>query len=55
MLRAEKAYRAALAAERLSGIVAEYLREADPRSVASGRAFVAKHRRPQKAVSGTQT
>ena len=53
MLRAEKAYRAALAAERLSDIVAEYMREADPRSVAAGRAFVAKHRRPRKTASGT--
>jgi len=52
MLRAEKAYRAALAAERLSDIVAEYLTAADPRSVAASRAFVAQHRRPQRPVSG---
>ncbi len=52
MLRAEKAYRAALAAERLSDIVAEYLTDADPRSVAASRAFVAQHRRPQRPVSG---
>lgn len=52
MLRAEKAYRAALAAERLSDIVAEYLTDADPRSVAAGRGFVAQHRRPQRPVSG---
>ncbi|CAM5436663.1 Rrf2 family protein [Aquamicrobium terrae] len=51
MLRAEKAYRAALAAERLSDIVAEYLAGADPRSVAASRAFVAQHRRPQRPVS----
>jgi len=49
MLRAEKAYRAALAAERLSDIVAEYLAEADPRSVAASCAFVARHQRPQKS------
>jgi len=52
MLRAEKAYRAALAAERLSDIVAEYLTDADPRSVAASRAFVAQHRRPQRLASG---
>ncbi|HMM63639.1 MAG TPA: Rrf2 family transcriptional regulator [Mesorhizobium sp.] len=52
MLRAEKAYRAALAAERLSDIVAEYLTDADPRSVAASRGFVAQHRRPQRPVSG---
>lgn len=49
MLRAEKAYRAALAAEFLSDIVAEYLAEADPRSVAASCAFVARHQRPQKS------
>lgn len=54
MLRAEKAYRAALAAERLSDIVAEYLTEADPRSVAASRAFVAQYRRQQKPVSARQ-
>ncbi|MET3789892.1 RrF2 family transcriptional regulator [Aquamicrobium terrae] len=48
MLRAERAYRAALAAERLSDIVSEFLAEADPRSVAASRAFVAENRRPQK-------
>lgn len=51
MLRAEKAYRAALAAERLSDIVAEYLAEADPRSVAANCAFVARHQRVQKTPS----
>jgi Rrf2 family protein len=52
MLRAERAYRAALAAERLSDIVAEYLAEADPRSVAASCAFVARYQRPQKLISG---
>jgi Rrf2 family protein len=51
MLRAEKAYRAALAAERLSDIVENFRTEADPRSVAAGCAFVARHQRPQKSVS----
>ncbi|WP_315923949.1 Rrf2 family transcriptional regulator [Mesorhizobium sp. SP-1A] len=50
MLRAEKAYRAALAAERLSDIVSQYLDEADARSVAASCAFVARHGRPQKSV-----
>ncbi|MBS3649133.1 Rrf2 family transcriptional regulator [Pseudaminobacter sp. 19-2017] len=51
MLRAERAYRAALAAERLSDIVTEFLTEADPRSVAASCAFVARHQRPQKSFS----
>ncbi len=51
MLRAEKAYRAALAAEKLSDIVAGFRLEADPRSVASACAFVERYRRPQKSVS----
>jgi Rrf2 family protein len=51
MLRAEKAYRAALAAERLSDIVENFRAEADPRSVAAACAFVARHQRPQKSVS----
>jgi len=51
MLRAERAYRAALAAERLSDIVAGFMTEADPRSVAAACGFVERHRRPQKTVS----
>lgn len=51
MLRAERAYRAALAAEKLSDIVAGYLTDADPRSLAAGCAFVARHQRPQKTPS----
>jgi len=51
MLRAERAYRTALAAEKLSDIVAGYLAEADPRSVAANCAFVARHQRPQKSIS----
>jgi Rrf2 family protein len=51
MLRAEKAYRAALAAEKLSGIVEDFMHDADPRSVAAACAFVARHQRPQKTVS----
>jgi Rrf2 family protein len=52
MLRAEKAYRAALAEEKLSDIVADFTATADPRSVAAACAFVERHRRPQKSVSG---
>ncbi|RVC59598.1 MAG: Rrf2 family transcriptional regulator [Mesorhizobium sp.] len=48
MLKAERAYRAALAEVRLSAIVADYVSEADPRSVAAGCAFVARYQRPQK-------
>lgn len=48
MLRAEKAYRAALAAEKLSDIVAEFRIDADPRSVTAACAFVERHQRPQK-------
>jgi Rrf2 family protein len=49
MLRAEKAYRTALAAEKLSNIVADFMTDADPRSVAAACAFVARHQRPQKS------
>ena len=49
MLRAEKAYRAALAGEKLSGIVHDFMTDADPRSVAAGCAFVERHQRPQKS------
>jgi Rrf2 family protein len=51
MLRAEKAYRVALASEKLSDIVAQFMVEADPRSVAAGCAFVERHQRPQKSTS----
>lgn len=51
MLRAEKAYRTALAAEKLSDIVADFMADADPRSVAAACAFVARHQRPQKSSS----
>lgn len=55
MLKAERAYRAALAEAKLSDIVAEYMSDADPRSVADGCAFVARHQRPQKSSSTKQT
>jgi Rrf2 family protein len=55
MLKAERAYRAALAEARLSDIVGEYMSDADPRSVAAGCAFVARHQRPQKSSSTKQT
>ena len=54
MLKAERAYRAALAEAKLSDIVAEYMTDADPRSVATGCAFVARHQRPQKSSSTKQ-
>ncbi|ESY75845.1 Rrf2 family transcriptional regulator [Mesorhizobium sp. M0051] len=54
MLKAEKAYRAALAEAKLSDIVSEYVTDADPRSVAAGCAFVARHQRPQKSSSTKQ-
>jgi Rrf2 family protein len=49
MLRAEKAYRAALAETRLSDIVADYVATADPRSVAASCDFVLRRQRPQKS------
>ena len=55
MLKAERAYRSALAEAKLSDIVAEYMSDADPRSVAAGCAFVARHQRPQKSSSTKQT
>ena len=54
MLKAERAYRAALAEAKLSDIVAEYMTDADPRSVAAGCAFVARHQRSQKSSSTKQ-
>ncbi|PZV39857.1 RrF2 family transcriptional regulator [Mesorhizobium kowhaii] len=54
MLKAEKAYRAALAEAKLSDIVSEFMTDADPRSVAAGCAFVARHQRPQKSSSTKQ-
>lgn len=51
MLRAEKAYRAALAEENLSDIVQDFSTGADPRSVAAACAFIERHQRPQKSGS----
>jgi hypothetical protein len=51
MLKAEKAYRAALAEVRLSDIVDDFLEEADPRSIARSCAFVERRQRMQKSVS----
>ena len=50
MLRAEKAWRATLAAEKLSHIVRDFMSGADPRSVAAACAFAERHQRPQKTV-----
>ncbi|TGS86545.1 Rrf2 family transcriptional regulator [Mesorhizobium sp. M3A.F.Ca.ET.174.01.1.1] len=49
MLKAERAYRAALAEAKLSNIVADFMSDADPRSVAASCAFVERHQRPQKS------
>lgn len=54
MLKAERAYRAALAETRLSDIVANFTAEGDPRSVAASCAFVARHQRPQKPSATKQ-
>jgi Rrf2 family protein len=54
MLKAERAYRAALAETRLSDIVANYEAEGDPRSIAASCAFVARHQRPRKSASSKQ-
>ena len=51
MLKAERAYRAALAEVKLSDVVADYAAEGDPRSFAASCAFVARHQRPQKPSS----
>lgn len=47
MLKAERAYREALAAVRLCDIVAEFAADSDPRSVERGRAYVVSRQRPQ--------
>lgn len=54
MLRAERAYRAALAEVKVSDIVANFMAEGDPRSIAASCAFVERHQRPQKAASAKQ-
>lgn len=54
MLKAERAYRAALAQTRLSDIVADFQTEADPRAVAANCAFIARHQRPRKSISTSQ-
>jgi Rrf2 family protein len=45
MLKAERAYRDALAAVRLSDLMTEYLSETDPRIVARGCAYIEAHQR----------
>jgi Rrf2 family protein len=50
MLRAERAYRTALAAEKLSDIIAEFMADADPRVVQTACAFAVNHARPQKTA-----
>mgnify|MGYP001176860049 CR=1 FL=1 len=47
MLKAERAYRAVLGETTLASVVAGYLADADPRAVAFGCAFTARHQRPQ--------
>jgi len=46
MMRADRAWRDALAAVTLAEIVAQYSAEADPRSLARGCAFIERHQRP---------
>jgi Rrf2 family protein len=53
MLKAERAYRAALAEAKLSDIVSEFMTDADPRSVAASCAFVERYQRPQKSTKQT--
>ncbi|QPC88245.1 Rrf2 family transcriptional regulator [Mesorhizobium sp. NBSH29] len=48
MLRAEKAYRAALAHETLDGLMDAHTVQTDPRAVAAGCAFVLQNQRAQK-------
>ncbi|MDG4874830.1 Rrf2 family transcriptional regulator [Mesorhizobium sp. WSM4935] len=48
MLKAERAYRAALAEVKLSDIVADFMNDADPRTVAASCAFVERHQRSQR-------
>ncbi|TKT80222.1 Rrf2 family transcriptional regulator [Aquamicrobium sp. LC103] len=47
MLRAERAYRAALAETRLSDVIEGYRADADPRAIKFACGFVARHQRPQ--------
>ncbi|RWA71192.1 Rrf2 family transcriptional regulator [Mesorhizobium sp.] len=54
MLKAERAYRTALAEVKVSDIVANYAAEGDPRSIAASCAFVERHQRPQKSASSKQ-
>lgn len=53
MLKAERAYRTALAETRLSDIVADFTADADPRVVAASCAFVAQNQRPQISKART--
>jgi len=49
MLKAERAYRAALAEARLSDLVADFMKDDDQRSIAANCAFIERHQRRQKA------
>lgn len=51
MLKAERAYRAALRETTLASVIEGYHADADPRSVAFGCAFVERRQRPQNARS----
>ncbi|HEU4988093.1 MAG TPA: Rrf2 family transcriptional regulator [Rhizobiaceae bacterium] len=53
MLKAERAYRAALAEARLSDVVAGYQADADPRSLEANCAFVERYQRVQKPRAKT--
>lgn len=51
MLKAERAYRMALAGTRLADIVADFTENTDQRIVAASCAFVAQNQRPQNSKS----
>ncbi|MEM7321357.1 MAG: Rrf2 family transcriptional regulator [Pseudomonadota bacterium] len=50
MLRAEDAYRAALAKTRISSLILDYAQTGDPRAIAHGCRFVDAHRRPKTST-----
>ena len=54
MLKAERAYRAALAETSIADIAADFSAEADPRAVAAACAFAEQNKRPQGRSKNTQ-
>ncbi len=47
MLRAERAWRSALAETKIADVIRDYQADADPRAIAFGCAFLERNRRPQ--------